>query len=485
MSTDIVLPDIVNVDFHRPIAISAVSSNASITPQTLFHSSRTTGAPYHRRDDSSVYLDDIPHVGRPTRCYVRIFALSLAQLTRSAPQPKCLSRYHAYTIILLFRLYNSTGFSQQLLDILRILRVPSWSQAANHPVPCIQKVSGSFTNAVFFVSSPSTSSRTLLLRIYGPSTDSLISRTRELQLLHVLSSRYKLGPRIYGTFTNGRLEEYFDSVTLTAVDIREPRISAYIGARMAELHGVDVTAIDGQSHGSNIKIGVCKNVHSWLPHARAVLALPAIAPAIRKELDLDRFHSKWESYMKWLKNQHIDSHPVLCHNDAQYGNILRLNRVEEGTPEHHQIIVVDFEYASPNPAAFDIANHFHEWTANYHGPTPHVLDASRYPNRAERRTFLTAYLRNRTISTSTSTPTPAPAFSDSDPSPVVRERELVALENAVCAWSPSTHAMWSVWALVQARENVLAHVARSEFDYVNYACRRMAAFYRELASLGV
>jgi choline kinase len=216
-----------------------------------------------------------------------------------------------------------------------MLRVPSWSQtAAPLPFPCIRKVSGSLTNAVFFVSSPATSSRILLLRVYGPSSGVLIPRLRELQVLHILSSRYKLGPRIYGTFANGRIEEYFDSVTLTATDIREPQISAYIGARMAELHGVDLEIIEGQSH---LEIGVRKNVRSWLPHARDVLALPAISPAIRKELDLNRFQIWWESYVRWLKAAHVDAHPVLCHNDAQYGNILHLNSVEEGKPEHHQV----------------------------------------------------------------------------------------------------------------------------------------------------
>ena len=106
---------------------------------------------------------------------------------------------------------------------------------------------------------------------------------------------------------------------------------------MAELHGVDLKIIEGQSHGSNLEIGVRKNVQSWLPHARDVLALPAISPAIRNEFDLDRFQIKWESYIRWLKAAHVDTHPVLCHNDAQYGNILHLNSMEEGKPEHHQV----------------------------------------------------------------------------------------------------------------------------------------------------
>jgi choline kinase len=314
------------------------------------------------------------------------------------------------------------------------------------------------------------------LRVYGPSSGSLISRPRELHVLHTLSSRYKLGPRIYGTFTNGRVEEYFDSVTLKATDIREPRMSGYIGARMAELHSVDVTTVERLSRGSSIEIGVRKNIQSWLPAARGVLALPGITPAIRKELDLDVFQNRWESYMKRLKDTRVDARPVFCHNDAQYGNILRLNKAMEGVPDHHQIIVVDFEYASPNPAAFDIANHFHEWTANYHGQTPHVLDLARYPSLTERRTFLTAYLANRVT-------TDTPAFADL--SPAAREREIAELEKTVRAWSPSSHAMWAVWGLVQAREDVQARTAQPEFDYVNYARGRMAAFYRELAALGL
>jgi choline kinase len=237
--------------------------------------------------------------------------------------------------------------------------VPSWSQKATHrPVPCIRKATGCLTNAVFFVSSPSTSSRTLLLRVYGPSSGPLLSRRRELQVLQALASSSNLGPRIYGTFTNGRLEEYFDSVTLTASDIREPRISASIGARMAELHSIDVATIEEQSHGTKIEIGVRKNVHSWLPHARSVLALPAIAPAIRKELDLDKFEAMWSSYMRWLETAHLDARPVFCHNETQYGNILRLNEVKEGTPDHHQVRPPSHPYllshltTSPNSDGF-------------------------------------------------------------------------------------------------------------------------------------
>lgn len=39
----------------------------------------------------------------------------------------------------------------------------------------------------------------------------------------------------------------------------------------------------------------------------------------------------------------------------------------------------DYEYASFNPIAYDIANHFCEMAADYHTDTPHILDFSKYP----------------------------------------------------------------------------------------------------------
>jgi len=67
MSTEVALPDVVNIDFHRPVPVSAVSHNTPITSQPLFHS-LTNGSrrlPYHSLDDSSVHgspLEGLPHV---------------------------------------------------------------------------------------------------------------------------------------------------------------------------------------------------------------------------------------------------------------------------------------------------------------------------------------------------------------------------------------------------------------------------------------
>ncbi len=59
-------------------------------------------------------------------------------------------------------------------------------------------------------------------------------------------------------------------------------------------------------------------------------------------------------------------------------------------------MVIDFEYASANLPGLEFANHFSEWTYNYHDPArPHACDASRYPTPEEQRRAVKAYVDHR------------------------------------------------------------------------------------------
>jgi choline kinase len=228
------------------------------------------------------------------------------------------------------------------------LRVPGWHKTQVTPeLLSIRKVSGALTNSIFFVSCPTVALvPTLLLRIYGPSSSSLISRSHELRMLHILSSRCHFGPRVYGTFTNGRIEEYFESVTLVSSDLRDRKTSQWIASRMAELHSVDISVVEGPLtvsalEGKSWEIGVKKNVKTWMPTAREVLGFHCVSEATRQTLNIDRFYELWMRYFRWVS--HVEkvegaSRRVFAHNDTQCGNILRLTSpLRQDAPEHHQV----------------------------------------------------------------------------------------------------------------------------------------------------
>lgn len=385
-------------------------------------------------------------------------------------------------------------FARQLFSVITALRVPGWDRTPTSPNSLsIRKESGALTNEVYFVSTlTSTSVPTLLLRIYGSSTNALFSRAHELHTLHVLSSRYHIGPHIYGTFTNGRIEEYFDSTTLSPADIRDKTISRWIGARMAEFHSISISAVEGplavsSQEGKSWEIGVEKNVKSWLQTARQVLAHPNLNEEDRIALNFDHFAHQWYRYMRWISRVEKSegrSKRVFAHNDIHGGNLLKLKRrLPDGTPEHCQvshfrvlypigdscqpkIVMVDFEYAAPNPRGFDIANYFQEWTTDYLSSTPHLMNPSSYPTLEERRRFYEAYL----------------SHASSKPA-IVGETSIVQLEREVRSWSPACSGMWAVWSIVQAKDDVERGMTGEEFNYIAHAKCRMAAFFRGFEEL--
>lgn len=184
--------------------------------------------------------------------------------------------------------------------------------------------------------------------------------------------------------------------------------------------------------------------------------------------------------------------------------------------------MVDFEYAAPNPAAFDIANHFHEWTANYHDPdASHVLTASRYPSREERWNFYLGYLCPPVLGgpiTASPAPSRKASFTKSPSSSSINsstpssnglngtyksksaasstaslatslgqpeiDEAISVLDAQVQAWSPSSHAMWAVWGIVQASDDVI-NGAISDFHYLGYAMGRFEKFYKDLEARGI
>ncbi|KAI7733900.1 hypothetical protein M8C21_031927, partial [Ambrosia artemisiifolia] len=111
----------------------------------------------------------------------------------------------------------------------------------------------------------------------------------------------------------------------------------------------------------------------------------------------------------------------------------------------------DYEYASYNPVAYDLANHFCEWAANYHTDTPHVLDYNMYPGLEDRQRFVQSYL-----SSTGNQP------CDGEVDQLIDDIEKYTLAN---------HLFWGLWGIISG------YVTHIDFDYIEYARQRFSEYW--------
>lgn len=171
-----------------------------------------------------------------------------------------------------------------------------------------------------------------MLRIYGPNVEHLIDRESELQILKRLA-RKRIGPRILGTFKNGRFEQYLHAKTLTLQDIREPETSKQIAKRMRELHdGIEL--LDRERHAGPFVwqnwdkwVTYCTEVIQWVDQQMQegkVVASPTHEWQKRGFVcgtEWPTFRKAVEMYRKWLTKQYggeqrIREKLVFAHNDV-------------------------------------------------------------------------------------------------------------------------------------------------------------------------
>lgn len=114
-------------------------------------------------------------------------------------------------------------------------------------------------------------------------------------------------------------------------------------------------------------------------------------------------------------------------------------------------MIQDYEYASYNPVAYDLANHFCEMVADYHSDTPHVLDYNKYPGLEERQRFIRVYLS-----------------SEGNKPSNAKVNQLV---KAVEKYTLANHIFWGLWGLISS------YVNKIDFDYKEYARQRFQQYW--------
>ncbi len=249
---------------------------------------------------------------------------------------------------------NWTNFKCEIVRLTHTLKLKRWKRVRieNGGDISVERLSGALTNAVYVVSppkrmpdsSPANESSTslaaqkpppkLLLRIYGPQVEHLIDRESELSILRRLA-RKNIGPRLLGTFRNGRFEEFLYARTLTAEDMRIPETSKQIAKRMRELHdGIDLLEEERESGpfawvNWDKWVDRCEQIITWVD--RQILsqgqdqgiskARPWMARGLVCGVEWPLFRKTVDKYRKYIVAAHggkkgIKEQLVFAHNDV-------------------------------------------------------------------------------------------------------------------------------------------------------------------------
>ncbi|XP_021120148.1 choline kinase alpha isoform X3 [Heterocephalus glaber] len=253
----------------------------------------------------------------------------------------------------------------------------------------ISVIRGGLSNMLFQCSLPDTTAsvgdepRKVLLRLYG----AILQMGAEAMVLEsvmfaILAER-SLGPKLYGIFPQGRLEQFIPSRRLDTEELSLPDISAEIAEKMATFHGMKMPfnkepkwLFGTMEKYLNQVLKIKFNEESRVKRLQKFLSynLPS---------ELEKLRLLLESTL---------SPVVFCHNDCQEGNVLLLEGQENS--EKQKLMLIDFEYSSYNYRGFDIGNHFCEWMYDYtYEKYPFFrANSQKYPTRKQQLHFISSYL---------------------------------------------------------------------------------------------
>lgn len=349
----------------------------------------------------------------------------------------------------------------------------------------------------------------VLIRAYGKGTELIIDRDREITSHHLLAL-HGLAPELLARFSNGMLYRFVVGRPCEALDLQVPRVYRGLAQRLGEWHAVisvstqtktaaKTAGTNGATNGNikeqddditpgKAKPNVFTVMNNWIE------VLPSTTPEerernakLRKEFD--------EVVQEYAFRDGLGENGyVVGHCDLLCANIIIQNKPPKRSPvdkdaEVLDIELIDYEYATPCPAAFDLACHFSEWMG-------YDCTLDWIPGKKARRTFLSEYLHSyKKHSRRTS-------FNhlkdDEFKVPLIRansgdqvdgvnedkrpngqangykdrhEEELDRLCAEVDHFRGLPGLFWGVWSLIQAS------ISDIDFDYAWYADRRLQDYW--------
>ncbi|CZS90677.1 hypothetical protein WAI453_004033 [Rhynchosporium graminicola] len=377
--------------------------------------------------------------------------------------------------------YNSAESQTSALRLILALR-PEWEDGKIEFIRFTDGITNTLlkiVNKTPGLSEEEIDAEAVLLRAYGRGTDILIDRERETQN-HELLMQYNLAPELLARFNNGMLYRFIRGSVTSPADLRQQDIWRAVATRLAEWHAVvpcistprkplaekiassekfDSAAATPSKKDPALQIAIdsvapgkpAPNV--WTVMQKWIYALPTESEAEKTrqaslQRELIRLVAEFSDRPGLGQNGH-----VFAHCDLLSGNVIIQPQSAATAPNAPKIVsFIDYEYATPSPAAFDIANHFAEWGG-------FDCDHGLLPTKSQRLDFIREYIHSYF------------AHLGQDKSAKEQETETARLFAEVDVFRGIPGFYWGIWALIQAT------ISQIDFDYASYAEVRLGEYW--------
>jgi ethanolamine kinase len=329
----------------------------------------------------------------------------------------------------------------------------------------------------------------ILMRAYGNRTDLIIDRDREATSHRLLADR-GMAPPLFARFQNGLLYGFVPGKVCKAQDLTREPIWRGVARKLGEWHakvpisgisehGPAQNGLNGYSNGQtngDTKAIKSNGTQPKIPAIASRQPIPNVwsvmqnwISALSTDTDKDRARKEMLQREVELSFQELDNEDgigehglVFAHCDLLCANVIELQNPEapspspsqspssssQGSPEVQAVTFIDYEYATPAPAVFDISNHFAEWAG-------YDCDYSMLPTKSVRRGFIEEYISSYSRT----------ANKKMDASAVD------GLYEEVDRWRGIPGLYWGIWSLIQAR------ISEIDFDYSAYAEERLGEYF--------
>lgn len=194
-----------------------------------------------------------------------------------------------------------------------------------------------------------------------------------------------LGPKVYGIFEGGRIEEFIPSRTLSGDDLQNPVLRQQFARKLARMHAIRHPIIE-------IPADMVNHIE---------LKLKNFKEEDRQDLDINPKYIgtgidkqfvasfSFEQEVAWLHKVQplINSRNVNCTKDMN-----RLNCLVRETPDsfNELITLIDYEFVGSAPRASDFAAHFAHWMLDLTKPDLQGIDL---PSEEIRIEYCVEYLK--------------------------------------------------------------------------------------------